>query len=654
MNLCTVCFVLYGSILVSHISALPAINNQDLPTDSDTVTDPVISLFDDSARNANFNPHRGISTKSNDNHDTKADATQLVEEQDQIKSHGSWSRSYRPHSHNPHRHNPHRHTPHSHLPHAHSSSAAAVGDPGGKCKQGQAGICGPTLTCKGRLVSGYCNGNSDNVCCTPRSSSGGPLPTPLFSPGGNQGKRERFLLAAIKDFGIGGTEAAQFMAQMCHESDSFKAMEEYASGDKYEGRQDLGNTQPGDGRRYKGRGFIQITGRANYREYGKQLGIDLEHNPSKASDPIVAAKVAIAYWRRRVEPKTRDFADTVGVTKRINGGTNGLADRQQKFGLYSGKTKRPAGSFGAPCKSSYPGICGDPSDCRTKTVGGYCSGGSDNSCCPITADDSTRRRRRSLSQPHNPHSHNPHRHNPHRHNPHSHLPHAHSSSAAAVGDPGGKCKQGQAGTCGNPSTCKGRLVSGYCNGGADNVCCDMSTSPPAPPVGNGCGSYSGSLSFKIAGNQNVIYDVVKIRKEDLTYPSVAQKKPTQKDNTMTVKTACAFSRLQAGAASAGYRLTINSGFRVLARQTYFWNCYQEKLSNRPKPWCNNGNKAARPGTSNHGTGIALDLNLSTSAYGWMRNNAARYGFIRTVSSETWHWEYRPGSACNAKVQYACT
>jgi LAS superfamily LD-carboxypeptidase LdcB len=173
-------------------------------------------------------------------------------------------------------------------------------------------------------------------------------------------------------------------------------------------------------------------------------------------------------------------------------------------------------------------------------------------------------------------------------------------------------------------------------------------------VGNGCGSYSGSLSFKIAGNQNVIYDVVKIRKEDLTYPSVAQKKPTQKDNTMTVKTACAFSRLQAGAASAGYRLTINSGFRVLARQTYFWNCYQEKLSNRPKPWCNNGNKAARPGTSNHGTGIALDLNLSTSAYGWMRNNAARYGFIRTVSSETWHWEYRPGSACNAKVQYACT
>jgi LAS superfamily LD-carboxypeptidase LdcB len=178
------------------------------------------------------------------------------------------------------------------------------------------------------------------------------------------------------------------------------------------------------------------------------------------------------------------------------------------------------------------------------------------------------------------------------------------------------------------------------------VCCDTSTRPPAPPVGSGCGAYSGAETFKIAGNNDVIYDVVKIKPEDLTYPSNAQKKPTEKDNTMTVSAACAFSRLKAGAASGGVTLTINSGFRVLARQQYFWDCYQTKR-------CNNGNKAARPGTSNHGTGIALDLNLSNSAYEWMRNNASRYGFIRTVSSETWHWEYRPGQACNSKVSYTC-
>ena len=129
-------------------------------------------------------------------------------------------------------------------------------------------------------------------------------------------------------------EAQQFMAQMAHESDQFKAMEEYASGEAYEGRSDLGNTQTGDGRRYKGRGYIQLTGRANYITYGKKLGMDLVNNPEKASEPPVAAQVAISYWYNRVKPRVQNFEDTKRVTKLINGGYNGLSDRVKKFEMY--------------------------------------------------------------------------------------------------------------------------------------------------------------------------------------------------------------------------------------------------------------------------------------------------------------------------------
>lgn len=120
-----------------------------------------------------------------------------------------------------------------------------------------------------------------------------------------------------------------FLAQAAHESAGFRTLEEFASGADYEGRKDLGNVKPGDGKRYKGRGIFQITGRANYRVMGLKLGIDLENNPTMASDPMISIKTACEYWKSRNLSTYADLDDVLTITKRINGGTNGLDDRKQ-------------------------------------------------------------------------------------------------------------------------------------------------------------------------------------------------------------------------------------------------------------------------------------------------------------------------------------
>ena len=183
--------------------------------------------------------------------------------------------------------------------------------------------------------------SEDSVSSSSSSSGSNPVSTPLTpivtskksTPGGQYG--ESSLLAAMSRAGIvDPTERAMFLAQMAHESGNFRYDEEIASGQAYEGRSDLGNTQPGDGVRYKGRGYIQLTGRANYRDYGNRLGVDLENNPDLAKDPNIAADIAIAYWQQRVDRNAARAGDVRTVTKNINGGLNGLADRQNKFDKY--------------------------------------------------------------------------------------------------------------------------------------------------------------------------------------------------------------------------------------------------------------------------------------------------------------------------------
>jgi len=128
---------------------------------------------------------------------------------------------------------------------------------------------------------------------------------------------------------------AHCMAQLGHESGGFRYMEEVwgptPAQKSYEGRAGLGNSQPGDGRRYKGRGPIQITGRANYRRFGRMIGIDIERRPDLASAPSIGLMLACAYWTDRGLNALADRGDIEAVTRKINGGVNGLADRRARL-----------------------------------------------------------------------------------------------------------------------------------------------------------------------------------------------------------------------------------------------------------------------------------------------------------------------------------
>ncbi|MFP5502161.1 MAG: glycoside hydrolase family 19 protein [Candidatus Sericytochromatia bacterium] len=148
----------------------------------------------------------------------------------------------------------------------------------------------------------------------------------LDMPVANVRKYWPYVSAALAKAGIHNRKAiVAVLATIKVETGRFEPIPEYASGRAYEGRKDLGNTRPGDGVRYKGRGFIQLTGRANYRSYGAKLGVDLERNPDLALDPKVSAEVLVRYFvdRGLVEKAAR--GDWEGVRRGVNGGTNGLS-----------------------------------------------------------------------------------------------------------------------------------------------------------------------------------------------------------------------------------------------------------------------------------------------------------------------------------------
>lgn len=150
--------------------------------------------------------------------------------------------------------------------------------------------------------------------------------------------------------GILGNELAQFLAQCAHETANFSTLSEFGDAKtfaKYDPRynpekaKQLGNTQPGDGERFKGRGYLQITGRYNYAQIGQALGIPLEQKPQMLEDPAIAAKASIWFWNNKVKPKVGNFADTKTVTSVINPALRGLQQRHGNFKDYISTTSVP-------------------------------------------------------------------------------------------------------------------------------------------------------------------------------------------------------------------------------------------------------------------------------------------------------------------------
>jgi putative chitinase len=137
------------------------------------------------------------------------------------------------------------------------------------------------------------------------------------------------LVRGMTRYGIDSPlQIAHFIAQLAHESGSLLYAEELADGSAYDGRTDLGNSEPGDGPRFKGRGLIQLTGRNNYRDYSQFTGIDYVGNPGRlALDPFACVDVACWFWQTRKIGPLAEADDARAVTKRINGGYNGLDDR---------------------------------------------------------------------------------------------------------------------------------------------------------------------------------------------------------------------------------------------------------------------------------------------------------------------------------------
>lgn len=146
---------------------------------------------------------------------------------------------------------------------------------------------------------------------------------------------EAMLAADVTTF----LRAVLWCAQVGHESGGLQWMEEIADGSGYEGRSDLGNTQPGDGRRFKGRGPIQLTGRSNYREFSKWANARglvnsatfFEDNPQAVSEPRWGFMAAAFFWSTRNINRFADGREVTNSTRVINGGTNGLQDRIDRY-----------------------------------------------------------------------------------------------------------------------------------------------------------------------------------------------------------------------------------------------------------------------------------------------------------------------------------
>lgn len=156
---------------------------------------------------------------------------------------------------------------------------------------------------------------------------------------------EVILKKAAERAGIKGQELAAFLSQCAHETMDFKYMKEIGGSldfKKYDIRfapnkaKVLGNNKAGDGAKFKGRGYIHLTGKYNYAEASKAIFGDdrLVKNPELVEKPEVAAKTSVWFWQNRVQDKVKNFTNVKDVTKNINPGLKHLDKRQDKFNTF--------------------------------------------------------------------------------------------------------------------------------------------------------------------------------------------------------------------------------------------------------------------------------------------------------------------------------
>ena len=171
---------------------------------------------------------------------------------------------------------------------------------------------------------------------------------------------KNYLVQHATKAGISGAELQHFVSQMSHETRNFTSMVERGTPEYFINRYEknkrkakiLGNTVKGDGERFKGRGYIQLTGRDNYTRAGRAIGVDLVNNPDLAAQPEIAAKIAEWFWNKRVVPKVKDFekATVKQVTKGINPNMAGLKHRQTQLARVA--TPEEAAGVGVIAKAS--------------------------------------------------------------------------------------------------------------------------------------------------------------------------------------------------------------------------------------------------------------------------------------------------------------
>ncbi|MFP5503245.1 MAG: peptidoglycan-binding protein [Candidatus Sericytochromatia bacterium] len=208
---------------------------------------------------------------------------------------------------------------------------------------------------RGLVVDGWVGQQTWGALAKPPSAAPAPAPAPTPGPGQvdmplsdaeiaqalklplkNVQENWPHLRHALAQAGITDRNSVLAVLAISARESAMTPILEFASGEAYEGRKNLGNTQPGDGPRYKGRGYIQLTGRSNYRYFGQKLGLDLENHPELALRADVAARIAAEYWKFWKIPDLARAGDWVGVNRKVAGDNTGLAIMQRNVAALQG------------------------------------------------------------------------------------------------------------------------------------------------------------------------------------------------------------------------------------------------------------------------------------------------------------------------------